>query len=468
VSFEGRELRSWGYIPDTPQRAVRPEWSPVQMPEQANGSTVLPYGNGRSYGDSCLNSSGTLIDMRSMNRFIAFDRQQGLLTAQPGVFLRDVLDVIVPAGWFLPVSPGTSLATLGGALANDVHGKNHHRDGTFGCFVKRFSLLRSDGQLFECSADENAELFAATIGGLGLTGLVTELTIELLAVNGPYLDVRYDTFKGLGEFAELSLSRKPDYQYTVAWLDCASGGSNFARGVFMSANHVGAQKVAAQTSDAKIVDPQVLGAHNTSTDPQPASCVNSRSGPGMTFPVNLPKWVLNSYSIKAFNTVYYGRHRLLDGKTVHQHYQPFFYPLDSINRWNRIYGADGFHQYQFVVPLDSLLAMEKVLQRIVQSGMGSFLAVLKEFGSVASPGMLSFPREGYCLALDFANRGRRTRRLIQELDKLVIEAGGAAYPAKDRLMSKTTFQSSFPAHEQFAQWVDPGFSSDFWERVNAD
>jgi len=458
VPIEGRELRSWGYIPDTPQRAVRPEWQPVEYPEQVSGSTVLPFGNGRSYGDSCLNSSGILIDMRSMNRFIAFDREQGVLTAQPGVLLRDVLDFIVPAGWFLPVSPGTSQATLGGALANDVHGKNHHRDGTFGCFVERFSLLRSDGGVLECSRQENTELFAATIGGLGLTGLVTELTIELLAVNGPHMDVRYDTFTGLGEFAELSLSRKHDYQYTVAWLDCASGGSRFARGVFMSANHL---------VDGQMPNAQLVAAQNTSAVLQGSRAIRN-SGPGFTFPFNLPKWALNSYSIKAFNSVYYGRHRLLDGKTVHQHYQPFFYPLDAINRWNRIYGVDGFHQYQFVVPLDSLLAMEQVLQRIVRSGMGSFLAVLKEFGSVASPGLLSFPREGYCLALDFANRGNRTRRLIQDLDKLVLEAGGAVYPAKDRLMSKTMFQSSFPEHEQFARWIDPGFSSDFWERVNAN
>ena len=436
------------YIPKTPQRAVRLQWQPLQCPAPVHGTTVLPYGNGRSYGDSCLNSSGTLIDMRSMNRFIAFDREQGLITAQPGVLLRDVLDLIVPAGWFLPVSPGTALATLGGALANDVHGKNHHRDGTFGCFVTRFSLMRSDGQVFECSSRDNAELFAATIGGLGLTGLVTELTIRLLPVNSPYLDVRYDTFNGLEEFAALSVSRKTDYQYTVAWLDCASGGSRFARGVFMSANHAECvQGEAAESKSAK-------------------AATVSRSA--ITFPVNLPAWVLNAYSIKAFNTVYFGRHRWLHGKTVHQHYQPFFYPLDAINRWNRIYGAGGFHQFQFVVPLSSMAVMEEVLKRIVQSGMGSFLAVLKEFGSVPSPGLLSFPREGYCLALDFANRGDRTRRLIQELDSLVMAAGGAVYPAKDQLMSKTTFQRSFPEHEQFAQWIDPGFSSDFWERVNAN
>ena len=237
MPFEGSNIRSWGYVPDTPQRSVRPEWQPSQCPASVHGNTVLPYGNGRSYGDSCLNSSGTLIDMRSVNRFVAFDREQGILTAQAGVLLRDVLDLIVPAGWFLPVSPGTALATLGGALANDVHGKNHHKDGTFGCFIVRFSLMRSDGQILECSAQENTELFAATIGGLGLTGLVTELTIRLMPVSSPCLDVRYDTFRGLDEFATLSASRKTDFQYTVAWLDCASGGSRFARGVFMSANH---------------------------------------------------------------------------------------------------------------------------------------------------------------------------------------------------------------------------------------
>ena len=441
-------IRSWGYIPNTPQHAVRPQWKPSHCPEPVRGNTVLPYGNGRSYGDSCLNSSGTLIDMRSMDRLVAFDREQGILTVQAGVLLRDVLNLIVPAGWFLPVSPGTALATMGGALANDVHGKNHHREGTFGCFITRFSLMRSEGQVLECSAQENSELFAATIGGLGLTGLVTELSIRLISVNSPYLDVRYDTFRGLEEFAALSVSRKSDYRYTVAWLDCASGGARFARGVFMSANHS--------------THPQ-----DTTTVAQ-LNKVDTPSSSAFTFPVDLPQWILNSYSIRAFNTAYFNRYRLQHGKTVRQHYQPFFYPLDAINRWNRIYGADGFHQYQFVVPLKALDVMEKALKRIVQSGMGSFLAVLKEFGAAPSPGWLSFPREGYCLALDFANRGVKTRRLIRELDSMVLDAGGAVYPAKDRLMGKPTFQHSFPKHEQFSKWVDPGFSSDFWERVSAD
>ena len=448
MPFAGSDIRSFGYVPDTPQRAIRPEWQLSQCPSPVNGNTVLPYGNGRSYGDSCLNSSGTLIDMRSMNRFVAFDREQGILTAQAGVLLRDVLDLIVPAGWFLPVSPGTALVTLGGALANDVHGKNHHKDGTIGNFVTRFSLMRSDGQMLECSVKDNTELFAATIGGLGLTGLIAELTIQLLPVNNSHLNVRYDTFRGLDEFAALSASRKVDYQYTVAWLDCASGGARFARGVFMSANH--SDCIQGSTTEGQL------------------NSAETASRSAITFPVNLPNWILNSYSIRAFNTVYFNRHRLLHNKTVPQHYQAFFYPLDAINRWNRIYGASGFYQYQFVVPINSFAVMELVLKRIVQSGLGSFLAVLKEFGSIRSPGWLSFPREGYCLALDFANRGDTTRRLIQELDVLVLAAGGAVYPAKDRLMSKTTFQHSFPEYKQFSQWVDPGFSSDFWKRVNGD
>jgi len=282
VLTEESGIRSWGYIPNTPQHAVRPQWKPSHCPEPVRGNTVLPYGN-----------------------------------------------------------------TMGGALANDVHGKNHHREGTFGCFITRFSLMRSEGQVLECSAQENSELFAATIGGLGLTGLVTELSIRLISVNSPYLDVRYDTFRGLEEFAALSVSRKSDYRYTVAWLDCASGGARFARGVFMSANHS--------------THPQ-----DTTTVAQ-LNKVDTPSSSAFTFPVDLPQWILNSYSIRAFNTAYFNRYRLQHGKTVRQHYQPFFYPLDAINRWNRIYGADGFHQYQFVVPLKALDVMEKALKRIVQS-----------------------------------------------------------------------------------------------------
>lgn len=432
------DYRSWGFTPPVTQRAEVPAWREAALagPHAATG-TRLAYGRGRSYGDSCLNSGGVLIDTRGLDRFIAFDRENGLLTAEPGVTLAQILSVIVPQGWFLPVSPGTSFATLGGAIANDVHGKNHHVDGTFGRFIKRFVLHRSTGEVFECTPEVHPELFAATIGGLGLTGMITEATIALLPIKGAGMDVSIETFHGLEAFSALTAKYRDTHRYTVAWLDCASGGRNFARGVYLAANHE----------------------EQGSLDVPP---VKSK----LTFPFALPSWTLNRHSVRAFNQVYFQRHQMLNGQIRPQHYQGFFYPLDAIDRWNRIYGSKGFHQYQFVVPPGAEAVMEAVLRRIVQSGMGSFLAVLKEFGDVPSPGLMSFPRPGLCLALDFANRGARTESLIHELDAMVMEANGAAYPAKDRLMSAAAFQQYFPALNAFSEQVDPGFASDFWRRVS--
>jgi len=429
--------RSWGLNYDQAQQAQVPFWSPerLSVPE---GKTLLPFGNGRSYGDSCLNQQGVLLDSQALDRFISFDTTTGVLVAEPGVLLNTILQHIVPCGWFLPVSPGTSYVTLGGAVANDVHGKNHHRDGTFGRFVKSLDILRSDNESVHCNASQNSELLKATIGGLGLTGLITRVSLQLIPIRSAYLDVRYEIFHGIAEFQALSARYKEDYQYTVAWLDCASSGAQFARGIFMAANH----------SD------------EGDLTPGPVS-------PRLKIPIDFPRWVLNQYSIKAFNKLYFKSQARLANKPLHhQHYQGIFYPLDAIAQWNRIYGAKGFHQYQFVVPLDQASVLENILQDIVSSGLGSFLAVLKEFGDVESPGLLSFPRAGLCLALDFANRGGKTEALILRLDDQVCKAGGAAYPAKDRLMRAQSFEQYFEQVERFKHQIDPAFSSDFWQRVS--
>lgn len=427
--------RSWGIANPLAQQAEQPQWSPATL-DIAECQTLLPFGNGRSYGDSCLNSDGALLDTQSLNRFIHFDSNTGLLEAEPGVLLNDILQQVVPQGWFLPVSPGTSYITLGGAVANDVHGKNHHCDGTFGRFVKRLQLLRSNEGCVNCSPSENPELFCATVGGLGLTGLITRVTVQLLQIQSASLDIHMKPFSGLQEFLSLSQQYRSDFQYTVAWLDCASSGKNFGRGIFMAANHA-----------------------------QQGELVAGPAAPKLSIPINFPRWVLNQYSIRAFNEVYYRRQRARTEAQQTLHYQSFFYPLDAVGHWNRIYGNRGFHQYQFVVPYEQVSVLEQLLHDIVDSGLGSFLAVLKEFGEISSPGMLSFPRPGLCLALDFANRGVKTEKLINRLDKQVLEAGGAAYPAKDRLMSATSFAAYFDRLDTFTKFVDPAFSSDFWRRV---
>ncbi len=433
---------SWAYQPEGIQRAVVPAWQHdliKTVSESKATDGILAYGNGRSYGDSCLNRSGLLLDVRAINHIISFDIETGLLVAEPGITLAQILSVCVPKGWFLPVSPGTSQVTLGGAIANDVHGKNHHRDGTFGRFVSELDLLRSDGESHRCSALENADLFSATIGGLGLTGVITKASLQLISVKSSMMDTVVVPFHGLDEFIALSQSMKGDYQYTVAWLDCAADGDKFARGVFLAANHA-----------------------NSPSEPLSAGKMQSKR----SVPFALPSWVLNRYSIKAFNEFYFYWQSRGAGKPLQQHFVPYFYPLDAIADWNRIYGSRGFYQYQFVVPVSEQEALEHILQLIVASGMGSFLAVLKEFGDITSPGMLSFPRPGLCLALDFSNRGNRTVKLINQIDGIVRQANGAAYPAKDRLMSAESFSQYFPKLDQFLQHTDPQFTSDFWKRVN--
>lgn len=432
-------IRSWGYRPPRKQKVATPRWVPKSLETECD-SSLLAYGRGRSYGDSCINSEGLLIRTEALNRFKSFDVSTGVLVAEPGVQLSEILDLIVPKGWFFPVCPGTSFVTLGGAVSNDIHGKNHHKDGTLGRHVLSLNLLRSNGDHLKCSMTKNRNVFVATIGGLGLTGLITEITIQLVRVKSSYLDVRYDLFENLDEFVKLSEKHKNQYQYTVAWLDCANSGRRFSRGVFMSANH------------SEINDLQVAS--------------GARKRFNLNVPFNFPSRILNKYSIRVFNNLYFNFHRKLHQKTIKTDFRKFFFPLDGVKNWNRIYGGDGFHQYQFVIPHDKLSALEEILIVIVRSGMGSFLAVLKEFGSIESPGLLSFPRAGWCLALDFSNRGNKTSALLDTINNIVMAAGGAVYPAKDRVMSQATFNQSFSKLPEFLSYKDERFSSDFWRRVH--
>lgn len=430
--------RSWGGYPDAPpQRIWRMRWRDQRLPDDAR--PMLPYGNGRSYGDSCLNGGGTLLDMRGLDRFIAFDRDNGLLTCEAGVLLADVLDLVVPAGWFLPVTPGTRFVTVGGAIANDVHGKNHHRAGSFGRHVRAFELLRSDGSRWRCSPDENQALFAATIGGLGLTGAILWARFALQRIPGPQMSVETVRMRGLDAFFRLSAESDAAFDYTVAWVDCLARGAAVGRGWFMRANHAAG-----------------------------GSAPPARRGPRATVPFTPPFPLVNRWSLKPFNALYYRRQRR-ERTHRRQPYQPFFYPLDGIGHWNRLYGPRGFLQYQCVVPpARATDTVAVLLERIARSGQGSMLSVLKMFGDKPSPGLLSFPRPGATLALDFPNRGDETLRLLDGLDDAVAEAGGAVYPAKDARMAAARFQCYFPRWRCLARCIDPRFSSDFWRRVSRE
>ncbi len=447
--------QSWGRLPKaTPTAIRRVSWRGELADLDLGSSSALAYGLGRSYGDSCLNDGGILIDTSGLARLIDFDSERGVLRAEAGLSLEELLAVIVPRGWFLPVSPGTKLVTLGGAVANDIHGKNHHRAGSFGCHVRRFELWRSDGTRRECSPDENAELFRATIGGLGLTGLITWLEIQLARIASPCLRLEQIRFRSLDEYLALETESSADYEYTVSWVDCLRSGPT--RGLFQRANFSEGSTVCSNGGTA--------GAARSFARSKNGAARGSRRP--LRVPFDMPSFALNSAAMRLFNQSFFRLQRK-DRISRYTHYVPFFYPLDRVLDWNRIYGKRGFYQYQFVVPSEAEPVFNEILRRIRSSRQGSFLAVLKKFGAIRSPGLMSFPREGLTLALDFPNRGQATLDLLDELDELVEQAGGRVYPAKDARMSAGSFQSYFPQWKEFSRYIDPRFSSSFWRRVTA-
>lgn len=413
-------------------RSVVPDFAAIE-------TSVLPFGQGRSYGDSCLNAGGVLLDTASLSRFMAFDSSSGVLRCESGVTLASILEFCVPRGWFLAVTPGTKYISVGGAIAHDVHGKNHHRHGTFGVDVLRFELLRSSGERIECSRVDHPDLFAATIGGMGLTGLILWAEIQLKPITGPMIDAERIRVSSLDEFFDVSAASEAEFEYTVAWVDCLARGRALGRGIFFRGNHA--------------------------VSPAPAE-TRSRPARGLRVPFDVPEFMLNRWTVWLGNTLNY--HRQF-GRTARSrvHYDPFFYPLDSLRDWNRLYGRRGFLQYQCVVPHSDRRAIKQILERIASSGSGSFLGVLKTFGSAVSPGLLSFPRPGVTLSLDFPFRGERTLALFHELDDVVRSNGGAVYPAKDACMSARNYQAYFPQWREFERYVDPKFSSSFWRRVSA-
>ncbi len=436
---------AWGRAHRQRHQIVRPvAGAALHEAVGAERAPVLAHGRGRSYGDSCLNDGGVLLDTGRLDRFVAFDRATGLLEAQAGVRLAEVLahdcrPAADGSAWFPPVVPGTRWLTLGGALANDVHGKNHHREGSFGCHVPGFTLLRGDGGSLACSAERNPELYRATIGGLGLTGLVLDLKLQLRRVPGLMLlaeDVRMDS---LDEFYALSAESEAGWEYSVAWVDCLASGRAVGRGIFSRANHA----------------PGPVGE---------AAPLGSR----LSVPVAPPFSPLNRLTLRAFNALYRRKLGWRRRSLRLSAYAPVLFPLDAIAGWNRLYGRRGFFQYQCVLPPESARdSVAEMLETVARAGEGSFLAVLKTMGPRRSPGLLSFPMPGTTLALDFPNRGAETLALLDRLDAITQAARGRLYPAKDGRMSPAAFSAGYPDGElaRFRESVDPAFSSSFWRRV---
>jgi len=426
---------SWGRFPDAPPaRVERLSWRDRLPHLDPPDGPVLPRGLGRSYGDVCLNEGGVLLDTTRLDRLLSFDRHAGVVRCEAGVSLADLLAVIVPAGWFLPVTPGTKWVTVAGAVANDVHGKNHHVAGTFGRHVRRLELVRSNGDRHELTPADG--LFGATVGGLGLTGLITWVEFGLQPIRSDRIEARHTPFRSLDEFLRASDSAGARSPYVVAWVDAFKPEG---KGVLMEGRHAPAGAL-------------------------PAPGAKSRR-PRLSLPFDGPGWALRRPTAAVFNAAYFARQARAGAFSCH--YDPYFYPLDAIGHWNRAYGRRGFLQHQSVVPFvgaDAPAARE-LLRHVAASGAASVVSVLKTFGQLESPGVLSFPRPGVTLALDFANRGDETIRLLRSLDDVVADAGGRVYPAKDACMTAANFRTFYPEWEAFARHVDPAFSSSFWRRV---
>lgn len=431
-----KQITGWGRYPRALCHLYRPErvGEVIGTLQHAEPNGFLPRGLGRAYGDAALNSEGGIILMERIDRFLAFDESTGVVRCEAGVSLADIISTFLPRGWFLPVTPGTKFCTVGACVACDVHGKNHHHDGSIGNFVRSLTLLLPSGETVRCSREQNPELFYATIGGMGLTGITLEVELQLRRVDTGWMVVDYVRTRDLDETLRTFHERDEHYLYSVAWLDCVAQGRGFGRGVLM------------------------FGRHATVDNLPPARRQNPFTIPrkrDKSVPVDLPEFVLNPLSLKAFNGAYYAMHPSCEGVFVD--YNTYFYPLDSILQWNRAYGKRGFVQWQCVLPYENGMEnLTRILETAQRRHAYPFLSVLKRMGE-SSGGILSFPMPGYTIALDFPIRNGLFE-VLNELDKIVIEAGGRLYLAKDARMSAETFHTTYP---QLPRWqavktqVDP-------------
>ena len=409
------KISGWGNYPYIDAQIKSPRTaSSLQTLLCTENFTGIARGLGRSYGDSSL--AEEIISSIHLNHLIEFDETSGELNCAAGISLSEILSLFVPRGWFLPVTPGTRFVTVGGAIASDVHGKNHHLDGCFSDHVSTLRLATADGTIIQCSRDNSSELFYATCGGMGLTGIIVSATFKLKPIKSAYIETTTIKTCNLEDTYE-QFEAQQQAPYSVAWIDCLSSGKKLGRSLLM------------------------LGEHSTEG---PLKLAKKSK---LAVPLNLPSFLLNSFSVNAFNTLYY--HRIQQRITrAKQHYEPFFYPLDGILNWNRIYGKNGFVQYQFVLPKEAGLAgMTNILQRIARSGQGSFLSVLKAFGK-ENKNYLSFPKEGYTLALDFKLQPKLFE-LLDELDCIVLDHAGRIYLSKDAHMSAATFKQGYPQWQDF-------------------
>lgn len=434
-SYATKTIAGFGGFPSEECHVYRPEKrrSIGAILESGEQPHYIARGLGRSYGDTALNGGSGVIAIPRLNRMLAFDPGTGVLHCEGGVTFAEIIDTFLPRGFFLPVTPGTKFVTVGGAIANDVHGKNHHTVGSFGDFVDAIELLTPTGDVLTCSREANADTFWATIGGIGLTGFILTAKFRLQPVESAYITVDYRRLKNLDELMSALDESEGKYQYSVAWLDFLARGKNLGRAVLMLGNH--AKK--AHLPTPKISDPLTI-----------------KKKRHLSVPFNFPDFVLNPVSVTMFNAVFYAAHPTAEGKIVD--YNSYFYPLDAILNFNRLYGKRGLVQYQIIFPKESRHGLIEVIERLNKSSRASFLAVVKRTGP-GNPGLLSHPMEGYLLNLDIPMRNGLVE-FLHRLDEYVVENGGRLYLGKDAVMRADTFAAMYPKKDEFLaikQRLDP-------------
>ena len=418
-------IHGWGRFPKIEAKLSEP--ADVEglraLLEDESPSACIARGSGLSYGDSAL--AGSVVSSLGLRRVCEPDSDSGVLRCSAGLNLREILRDVVPDGWILPVLPGTALVSVGGAVAADIHGKNHHRHGSFCEHVRELTLMLASGEVVRCGPERNPELFQATCGGMGLTGIILEAELQLSPITSSTMAGRSLPAANLAECFEL-LEAHEQAHYSVAWLDCLRRGPRMGRGMIFLAEH------------------EIEGE------------LRYRRRRALGVPFATPGMLLNRHSLSLFNSTYYRWQNFSAGGN-RLDLEAYFFPLDRVRNWNRLYGAAGFLQYQFVLPLDAARdGIASVLRKVSEAGKGSFLSVLKKMGP-ANGNPLSFPTGGYTLALDF-RREASLFPLLDQLDAIVLDHGGRIYLAKDARMSETVFKAGYPDWERFLavkHQVDP-------------
>lgn len=402
-----QKVSNWGNYPVV-EKEMRSEDNYDEIKKFIlNNNEVIARGNGRCYGDAALGEA--IFSTKKLNKFISFDRINGILECESGVLLTEILDVIVPQGYFLSVTPGTRLITIGGAIASDVHGKNHHSEGCFSNYVLEFSIMVENGEIKKCSREENSDLFWATMGGMGLTGIILSAKIKLKNIETAYIRQEQIKAENLDEIFDL-FEESESWTYSVAWIDCLQKGKNIGRSIMMRGEHALKSELPAKYQEKPLK-------------------LKKKLTP--TVPFYFPSFVLNTWTVKLFNWLYFNKQKKVVKNYID--YDTFFYPLDVINDWNKIYGKNGFIQYQMIIPREKgKEGMKQILETIAKSGQGSFLAVLKRYGASHPEAYNSFPIDGYSVALDFKINAQ-LKQLVANLDKIVEDFGGRIYLTKDSM-----------------------------------